>query len=355
VDRVRTLVGARYAALGIVDPYGFIQRFITSGISDEGRARIGAPPIGRGLLGLIIKKGRAYRIAEIGAHADSSGFPPNHPPMTSFLGVPVVVKGRAIGNFYLTDKHGAPEFSEDDQWIVETFAVHAGIAIENARLHAEVGRLAVFDERERIGRDLHDGVIQSLYAVSLSLEDVGDLMGEAPADAAGRVDRAIDAIHEVIRDLRNFIFGLRPELLVRATLTESLRALGDELGLNGIVDMDVVLDPLAALGLTPERQTELLHVAREALSNVARHSGATQASVELRTDSRETILVVADNGRGFELAADRSGRHQGLPNMRRRVERIGGRLFVESSADHGTRIIVRVPRLEDATLLEDVV
>ncbi|HEU4673933.1 MAG TPA: GAF domain-containing sensor histidine kinase, partial [Candidatus Limnocylindrales bacterium] len=350
VDRVRSLVRARYAALGIVDAYGFIQRFITSGIGEEERARIGAPPIGRGLLGLIIKEGRAYRIPEIAAHPDSFGFPPNHPPMTSFLGVPIVVKERPIGNFYLTDKEGSAEFSEDDQWVVETFARHAGIAIENARLHAEVAKLAVFDERERIGRDLHDGIIQSLYAVSLTLEDVGDLMVEAPDEATARIERAIESLHGVIRDLRNFIFGLRPELLDRGTLGESLRALGDELGLNGMVDVEVLLDPAAATGLNPERQAELLQVAREALSNVARHASASRASLELRSDGRETILVVGDNGRGFEPAADRSGRHQGLANMRQRLERLGGRLFVESSPGHGTRIIVRVPRSDGAPL-----
>src|SRR6266566_9466714 len=104
VERVRSLVGARYAALGIVGPDDLIQRFITSGVTAHERAAIGLPPQGRGLLGLIIREGRSYRIPNIAAHSDSSGFPPNHPPMTSFLGVPVTAGGRSIGNFYLTDK-----------------------------------------------------------------------------------------------------------------------------------------------------------------------------------------------------------------------------------------------------------
>ncbi|HEU4572383.1 MAG TPA: GAF domain-containing sensor histidine kinase [Candidatus Limnocylindrales bacterium] len=353
VDRVRDLVGAGYAALGIVDAYGFIESFITSGISTDQRARIGAPPVGRGLLGLIIREGRAYRIPDIAAHPDSVGFPPNHPPMTSFLGVPIVVKGRSIGNFYLTDKLGAAEFSDDDLRIVELFARHAGIAIENARLHGEVQRLAVVDERERIGRDLHDGIIQSLYAVSLSLEDVAELMSEAPEEAEARVERAIESIHTTIRDLRNFIFGLRPELLDRATLVESLRALADELRAHAVVEVETVLDPAAARAIDPERQAEVLHVAREALSNVARHSEATRATVELRSDGREMILVIADNGRGFDPSAERSGRHQGLRNMRGRVESIGGRLLVESAAGTGTRIIVRVPRPEEPAAFEE--
>jgi signal transduction histidine kinase len=353
VDRVRDLVGARYAALGIVDGYGFIEQFITSGIGLAERERIGAPPVGHGLLGLIIREGRSYRIPEIASHPDSSGFPPNHPPMHSFLGVPVIVKGRAIGNFYLTDKRAAAEFSEDDERIVAMFARHAGIAIENARLHSEVQRLAIVDERERIGRDLHDGIIQSLYAVSLSLEDVADLMTEAPEEAESRVERAIESIQDTIRDLRNFIFGLRPELLERATLVESLRGLADELRIHAVIDVESVLDPAAARGIDSDRQGEILQVAREALSNVARHSEATRATVELRSDGRDTILVVSDNGRGFDPSAQRSGRHQGLPNMRSRAERLGGRLLIESAASSGTRIIVRVPRPESPAALEE--
>lgn len=110
VERVRSLVGARYAALGIVGSDDRIQRFITSGMSPHQREAIGPLPRGRGLLGLIIRNARSYRIPNVAAHRDSSGFPENHPPMTSFLGVPVTSRGRPVGNFYLTDKAGATEF-----------------------------------------------------------------------------------------------------------------------------------------------------------------------------------------------------------------------------------------------------
>ncbi|HEV8489075.1 MAG TPA: GAF domain-containing protein, partial [Candidatus Limnocylindrales bacterium] len=160
VDGVRGLVGSRYAALGIIDASGRIERFITSGLSDEERARIGAPPSGHGLLGTIIREGASLRIPDIAQHADTYGFPPNHPPMRSFLGVPVRVGGVAIGNFYLTEKVATAEFDEHDQELVEMFAVHAGIAIQNARLHQRVKDLAVVDERLRISQDLHDGIIQ---------------------------------------------------------------------------------------------------------------------------------------------------------------------------------------------------
>ena len=143
VNQVRPLVGAQYAALGIVDADGVMERFITSGMDAATRSRIGPLPRGHGLLGLIVRENRSFRIPDLAVDPRRYGFPPHHPPMHSFLGVPVTVQGRSVGNLYLTNKTGADEFSEDDQALVESFAVHAGIAIENARLHEQVQRLAV--------------------------------------------------------------------------------------------------------------------------------------------------------------------------------------------------------------------
>jgi signal transduction histidine kinase len=346
VERVCELAGARYAALGIVDRFGGIERFITIGISPEDRARIGSPPRGHGLLGLIIRDGRSYRIPDIAAHPDSYGFPPNHPPMHSFLGVPVVVKGRAIGNLYLTDKQDAAEFSTADEQLVELFARHAGIAIENARLHDQVHRLAIVEERDRIGQELHDGIIQSLYAVTLSLEDVEELMTEDAGEAAARVDRAIDAVHASIRDIRNFVHGLRPHLLERTDLVGGLAALAEEMRLNTMVDVEVQLDEEveAAMGLDEGRRAQLLQIAREALSNAARHAQASRARIGLVIEDASRLqLSIEDNGRGFEAEAQRGGEHQGLVNMRDRATHMGGQLQIESAPGSGTRIIVRVP------------
>ena len=266
--------------------------------------------------------------------------------MKSLLGVPVTVKGRAIGNLYLTDKRGAGEFSAGDQQLVELFAHHAGIAIENARLHEQVKQLAVVEERDRIGQELHDGIIQSLYAVTLSLEDVETLMTEDPAEARARVDRAIDAVQASISDIRNFILGLRPHLLERSDLVGGLAALADELRLNTMVDVEVDLDEgVAAAGaLSDGRRAQLLQIAREALSNAARHAGASQARVALTLeDGTRLRLTVEDNGRGFDPATARGGEHQGLVNMRDRATHMGGQLEVDSAPGSGARIIVRVP------------
>ncbi|HEV8402478.1 MAG TPA: GAF domain-containing sensor histidine kinase [Candidatus Limnocylindrales bacterium] len=342
VDTARELVSARYAALGIFDDQRRIEQFITSGITAQQRAELGPLPEGHGLLGLIVEEGRSIRIPEIAAHPASYGFPPGHPPMHSLLGVPVRNKNRTLGNFYLTDKLGARDFTDDDQRLVELFALHAGIAMDNARLHEATGRLAVLEERDRIGKDLHDGIIQSIYGVSLSLEDVPELMDVDRDEARARVDRAIDALHGTIRDLRGFIFGLRPELVDQTDLVGLLVALTEQLRQNSLVEVTVHL-PEQRVTASPHVRTELLQVAREALSNVARHSGASEVDVALTVDEITLVLEVTDNGRGFDPDTAVHDGHFGLANMRDRVTALGGDLAISSAAGSGTHIIVRIP------------
>ena len=329
--------------MGIVDADGRIERFITSGMDDDTRRRIGALPEGHGLLGLIIRENRSFRIADLNVDPRRSGFPPNHPPMTSFLGVPITIKGVSLGRLYLTDRIGAVEFSEEDRSLVETFALHAGIAMENARLHEQLQRLAVVDERERISKDLHDGIIQNLYAVGLSLEDVPELMTEDPAEAAARVERAIDAIHLSIKDIRNFIFGLRPELLEGASLVVGLAALVDEYRHNMIVDLELHL-PDAVTEPPVEVTGHLLAIVAESLSNIARHSQATRATVTLTSVDRAWLeLAIEDNGVGFDPAGVVKLGHQGLANTRERTAQIGGTLTIVSRPGAGTRVFIRAP------------
>lgn len=354
VDRVRELVDAEFAAIGIVDADGAIERFITSGISDQARERIGDLPRGRGLLGLIIRENRAYRIPEIGAHPESYGFPPNHPPMHSFLGMPILSRGEPVGRLYLTNKRGATEFSEADQAMVQVFALHAGIAIENARLHDQVRRLAVVDERDRISRDLHDSVIQSIYAQTLALDDVPELMTGDREEAERRVDEAIDALHAVIRDIRNFIFGLRPVLLENGGLGDGMEQLATELRRNAGVDVELTIEGEDRIAELPiELVAELLAVTREALSNIARHARATRAHVRLAATDAGLILEIRDDGVGFDIGTRVSEGHRGLANIAARVRAARGTLTTESAPGEGTRIIVTIPGSERQGRTED--
>ena len=349
VDGVRELIGSRYAALGIVDASGRIERFITSGLTDEERAAIGPLPSGHGLLGTIIRDGVSLRIPDIAGHHDTYGFPPNHPPRRTLLGVPVRIAGDPIGNFYLTEKIGGAEFDERDQELVEMFAVHAGIAIQNARLHQRVKDLAVVDERLRISQDLHDGIIQSIYAVGLSLEDVPDLMADDRAEAVERVDRAIDRLNVTIGDIRAFITGL--ESPSDTSLRAALEAVVLEIARDPRLRVDLDLAGAEALDgrLSGAATHALLQIAREALSNTIRHSQATRARVSLEADGGEARLIVADDGRGFDPARRPDPGHFGLANLRDRAAAAGGLIELESEVGKGTRIIVRLPLLPPET------
>lgn len=343
VDSVRDLVGARYAALGTFDARGRIDSFITSGISDELRRKIGPLPQGHGLLGTIIREGITLRVPDIAQHPESYGFPPHHPEMHSLLGVPIRLGSETVGNFYLTEKDGASEFSQDDQELVEMFASHAGIAVQNARLHQEVQQLAVVDERLRISRDLHDGIIQSIYAVSLSLEDVPELIDQDPGEAAGRVDRAIDRLHTTIADIRTFIVGLGPE--TGTGLFGALQAMAIELMSESDIEFRLDLAAAAELDgrLSPEAAHELVQIAREAVSNVARHSGADRASLSVAVDGDVATLRVEDDGGGFDPDQRLGTGHFGIANLRDRAAAVAGDLTIESEPGKGARIIVRLP------------
>lgn len=341
VDRVRELADAQYAALGIVGENGRIAQFLTSGISAEARQRIGSLPAGHGLLGLLIREGQSIRIPDIGTDPRRYGFPPHHPEMRSFLGVPLTVRGRSVGNLYLTNKRGREEFSVADQELVERFARHAGIAIENARLADQVRQLLVIEERERIGADLHDGIIQRIYGVNLSLDEVPDLVRAEPDEASRRVEQAIDALNATIGEIRDFIFILRPPGEPAGGLVPSLHALAAEVRIQTGLPIEILAEADPRPGADAVR--ELVSIVREAVSNAARHASAGRAEVSVREEPGQLRVEVSDDGRGFDAAAPRDEAHRGLVNMRRRAERLGGTLEVTSRPNAGTRIIVVLP------------
>ena len=263
--------------------------------------------------------------------------------MHSFLGVPIRVGGQTVGTFYLTEKLAAKVFSARDQKVVEMFALHAGIAIQNARLHQEVTKLAIVDERLRISRDLHDGIIQSIYGVSLSLEEVLELVGTNDPEAVARVDRAIDRLHTTIGDIRQFIVALGP--LGEQGIAATVEATARERLAGSPTELTVDLSGATAIDqrMTPEAGHELVQIAREALSNVARHSQARNATLRIALDDDTAEMRIEDDGAGFDPARQVGGTHFGLANLRDRAAAVGGSLTIDSQPSGGTRILVRLP------------
>lgn len=514
VDLSRQVVQARHGALGVLDEQGRIQEFITSGLSPKERKRIGHLPEGKGLLGFIMREGKTLRLADIGAHPQSVGFPAHHPVMHNLLGIPIVYKGRTVGDLYLTDKQGAPEFTQEDQDAVTLFAAQAAVAIENARLYEEERRrgqewrslfdlgeqvaasldlnallktvveraqellrtdtamltlfsgdrdelttaasaglrteamrglrvpvgqaipgpigeerpviiedyltdprrttppipeiveeqlvsfiaarfaakgkllgilhvanrtptqfsehdarllqafanlaaiavenarlyeqvqsLAVLEERQRIGMDLHDGVIQSIYAVGLNLEECSEDVFNQPHEVRARLEKAINNLNQVIRDIRSYIFDLRPDALDSANLADAIGALVRELRVNSLIEANLVLDGGRDLAssLREEQVANLFHIAQEALANVQKHARAS--AVEARLTARNGVLrlAISDNGVGFAPGRGTGPSRRGIRNMAERVQSMGGRFSIQSAPGQGTSVEVEVP------------
>ncbi|MGE5462525.1 MAG: GAF domain-containing protein, partial [Syntrophothermus sp.] len=196
---------ARYAALGVLDENGKLVKFISVGMEEDEIKRMAHPPVGKGLIGELMNTVDPLRVPVIQEHPRSVGFPAHHPKMVSFLGVPIRAANHQLGQIYLTEKVGAPEFTADDEKIIQMLAAYAAAAIQNARLHENTHRLAVLEERERIGMDLHDGIIQAIYGVGLSLDGALHTIDESPTEAKERIRHSIDGLNQAIRDLRAYI------------------------------------------------------------------------------------------------------------------------------------------------------
>ncbi|MCU1387300.1 MAG: putative signal transduction histidine kinase [Ilumatobacteraceae bacterium] len=334
------LVDAKYAALGVLDASGtMLAEFITVGLTEEETARIGALPDGHGILGLLIVEPKPLRLPDIHEHPDSFGFPPGHPPMTSFLGVPILLRGKVFGNLYLTDKHDGQVFTDVDQELAVGLAAAAGLAIENARLNEQARTATLLDERERIARDLHDDVIQRLFATGLSLQAAAQMVREPVA--VERIMRAVDDLDTSIRQVRSTIFelhhrfsglpSLRSDIL--DVCNEATRALGFEprCEISGPVDSTV----------SDSMHGHIMLCLREALSNVARHANATRVDVSVTSDRNVLALRIADDGTGYSHDPARSS--SGLVNMRTRAEAVGGTFTISGRPDGGTLVVWEAP------------
>jgi signal transduction histidine kinase len=519
VQAARELAGATYAAIGVPDAKGGLETFLFDGLSDEAAARIPHLPTGRGLIGEMMRAGRSIRLADLHSHPASVGFPDGHPPMRSFLGVPISAYGRPRGQIYLTDKREASEFSQEDQTLIELLAAHAaaaienarlyrdireregelaqrneelelvntltaaastamdvdrllesildrvlelfeaqagaiflreedesgfslavhrgeagqafferthfrsgegligmvaasgkpywtdhleaeqrflrpdviqsgfgtlvcvpltargnvvgvlslaslghplvperelrllaavgggvGIVIENARLYRQARRLAVLEERERIAMDLHDGIIQSIYAVGLNLDSARlQSKAQSPRVDGDPLQRSIEGLNTIIRDIRAYILDLQPSRISMENLEEALRRLIGEFKANSLIEADLILEPGTAEILGSAAKAAAFHIAQEAVANVAKHSRATRAWLSLRRSDRNVMLQIIDNGRGFESSESKGALGHGLLNMAERARSVGGQLDIASSPGEGTTVSVQFP------------
>ena len=333
------LAQARYGALGVLDPTGTrLSEFITVGLDSSTRAAIGHLPEGHGILGLLIVDPRPIRLPDLHQHPASFGFPPNHPPMRSFLGVPIMVRGEVFGNLYLCDKTDGEVFTEIDEELAVGLAAAAGVAIDNARLHAQVADLATVADRERIARDLHDTVIQRLFAIGLGLQATIKLVSD-PAVAA-RLSVAIDDLDTTVREVRGAIFDLHTVRLPGRSVREELIQLCAEAERTLGFDPGVRFDGPVDTAVDDELADELFAVVREGLTNVAKHARATTVQVNVDTRDNALCIEVVDNGVGC-AAGNPAGR--GITNLRTRAEALHGTFDVRVGDAAGTTLSWRVP------------
>ncbi|HXV97614.1 MAG TPA: GAF domain-containing sensor histidine kinase [Anaerolineae bacterium] len=341
----RTLISARYAALGVHDGSGHLSRFITAGLDPTNHPKIGPLPAGLGLLGYFLHHGKALIVKDIANHPDTAGFPPHHPVMRSLLGVPIFSKGELMGALYLADKQDGSDFTEADQQLIEMLALHAAIAIENANLYEKTQRLAILEERDRFARDLHDGIIQSIYGVGLTLDNAKALIPPTNQEAREQIDLSLQNLAAVITDLRNYIFDLRPQAQKTKGLLARLESLIKEMKINTLLLIQTEIDPEINTYVNDLQASHIFHIAHEALSNAARHARAKKIKLSLTRQAETLTLRVEDDGIGFEVPATITPGHQGLANVKKRASILNATLKIESIPSQGTCLTLTIPGL----------
>ncbi len=335
---------ARYAALGVLDEDGKLVKFITVGMTDDEIKRMAHPPVGKGLIGELMNTEVPLRIPVIQDHPRSSGFPAHHPHMASFLGVPIRAANLQLGQIYLTEKMDAPEFTADDEKIIQMLAAYAAAAIQNARLHENTHRLAVLEERERIGMDLQDGIIQSIYGVGLSLESALHSFEDDPGDAKTRIQHSIENLNQAIRDLRGYILDLRPRQMGSEGLLSGLNRLITEFRANTLATIQLSGTDNELEDQPQSNLMVLFHICQEALANIARHAKAKQVDISLWSTDERVLMEIHDNGKGFEMEKMNVTIGHGLANMQTRARSIGGDVDISSVVGEGTTVLAWVPR-----------
>ncbi len=340
-DIARELVEARYAALGVPDEDGSLKAFITSGMDQAQISKIPHEPLGLGLLGAVMESDHPIRLEDLTQDPRSGGFVAHHPPMKRFLGVPIMSRGERLGNLYLTDPLDGEPFSADDERLIVLLANHAAVAIENARLSEQLQAIALSRERDRIGMELHDGVIQSVYAVGMKLEILRGQFPMTPQQEEQYISILMD-LNRIIDDIRVYIRDLRSAREEQATFKQRLENLARHF--KDFARVDVVIDVPATLRTLSDRQRHsLAQITREALSNVARHAHATQVRIRVRETDNKLIMIIEDDGVGFDPVEIQNPESFGLRNMDQRARQLSGQFLIRSEPGTGTCLTIAIP------------
>ena len=343
VETASELVGARYGALGVVASDGqTLSRFVTYGVDDATRSAIGHAPHGHGVLGETIRTATSVRVDDLTHHEGSSGFPPHHPVMERFLGVPITTgDGRVYGNLYLTDRRDGQPFDDDDEALVEAFGRAAGLVIDQARVRRNLRELTLSEERERLARDLHDTVIQRLFGVGLSLQLA--VSRDLDDDTRTRVEAALHELDATIHEIRTTIFEIDQDDFDGASLEERLTTLSGEVAARLGIKVELEIAPGLDHQVGKHVGSHVVQALREMLSNVARHAAANEARVRVSVDEDRVTLSVRDDGVGF---AGPPGVGRGLRNLTSRARELGGECVIDSAPGRGTLVTWTAYRLD---------
>ena len=344
IDQARALVGAKYGALSVVGEDGHIKSFVTSGISQEARDAIGPPPVGHGVLGVVLHEGQRLRLGDISKHPRSVGFPSNHPMMKTLLAVPVTCKSPFLGNLYLAEKESGEMFTDDDEQTLERFAVQAAIAIDNAHLHQQVANLAVAQERLRIAHEMHDGLAQVLGYVNTKVQAANAYLSRGKSeDASVQLNELAVAARSAYGDVRESIVDLRTLPNPQQSFTEVMKDYVERWREQTGIRTELTID--GDIAVAPAAELQLVRIIQESLANVRKHAKATTAKVDLRRRDGLLLVTIADDGVGFNPGA--TGKSDfprfGLSTMQERAATIGGALHIDSTPGHGTTVRLEVP------------
>ncbi len=360
-EAARALARAQYAALGVARPDGEgLMEFVTTGLTAGEEAAIGARPKGAGILGLLLSRTEPLRVDQLAEHPQSVGFPPNHPPMSSFLGVPIRRGNSVLGSLYLTNKEGGGAFTEADEVAVQALGAHAAVAIHNllllGRQRALISGLIAAQEEERraVAYDLHDGLTQFVMASHAHLEAFRRAHSTGNIERANReMDHGIRYLKEAVVESRRMVNGLRSLALDDLGLAGALELLVTEEKLRaGWTDAEF-LHNIAGRRYHKNLETTVYRVAQEALTNARKHARADRVRLTLLaepakdTNTYHLVLEIQDWGAGFvpEKRSDDPA-HVGLQSMNERAGLLGGIFQLTSAPGEGTRIRAELPVLE---------